>query len=117
MRDFDTINMKLYGYDSCDDYYRDASLDAKIHKIRVPTLFLNAVDDMFSTKTDLPIEEIKSNPYTALVKTKHGGHNSFTDTLYPKGCSFICHVLRDYLQAVLEKNDNPVKSNEITTRL
>jgi predicted alpha/beta-fold hydrolase len=39
---------KLFGYESCDDYYRAACLDAKIQDIRTPTLFLNAADDMFS---------------------------------------------------------------------
>jgi predicted alpha/beta-fold hydrolase len=49
IRDFDTLFVtKQFGYKSCEDYYRDACLDAKIQNINVPTLFLNAGDDMFS---------------------------------------------------------------------
>lgn len=39
---------KQFGYKSCDEYYKEACLDAKLQDIKVPTLFLNAADDMFS---------------------------------------------------------------------
>jgi predicted alpha/beta-fold hydrolase len=49
LRDIDTnFTAKQFGYPSCEDYYNDASLDAKIQDIKIPTLFLNAADDMFS---------------------------------------------------------------------
>ena len=49
LREFDTLFVtKHFGYESCEDYYRDASLDEKIQNISVRTLFLNAGDDMFS---------------------------------------------------------------------
>ena len=49
LREIDThFTSKLFGYQSCDDYYRDACLDAKVQDIQTPTIFLNAADDMFS---------------------------------------------------------------------
>ncbi len=39
---------KQFGHETLDDYYRDCSIDAKLQNIRVPTLFLNSADDMFS---------------------------------------------------------------------
>lgn len=39
---------KQFGYKSYEEYYREACLDAKVQDIKVPTMFLNAADDMFS---------------------------------------------------------------------
>jgi len=84
IRDFDTqFVSKQFGYASCEDYYKEACLDAKIQNIKVPTLFLNAGDDMFSPERVFPIEKIKSNPFTAMVITKHGGHIGFCEGLLP----------------------------------
>ena len=101
MRDFNEINSKMFGYDSLEDFYRDGCLDAKIENIRIPTLFLNAADDMLSTETDIPIDKIKSNPFTALVMTSFGGHGGYSETFFPKGCNYACRILRDYFQVIL----------------
>ena len=92
---------KQFGYKNCHDYYIDASLDAKIQNIKVPTLFLNAGDDMFSPERAFPVEKIKANPFTAMVWTKHGGHIGFCEGILPTGCNYACRFLRDYLQNVL----------------
>ncbi len=42
------FGMKLLGHTSLDEYHKYCNLDSKIHLIKVPTLFLNASDDMFS---------------------------------------------------------------------
>ena len=102
MGDIDLLHVKHFGYDSIDNFYRDGRLDLKIPDIRVPTLFLNAVDDMLSTETDIPIDNIKRNPYTALIKTKFGGHNGFCETFFPKGCNYVCRIISEYIQIVLE---------------
>ena len=104
MRDFDGYVSKQFGYASCEDYYQDGCLDAKIQNIQVPTLFLNAADDMFSPETSFPIEKIKSNPYTALVKTNYGGHISFCEGIFPTGCNFVCRLLREYIQLLITNN-------------
>jgi predicted alpha/beta-fold hydrolase len=102
IRDFDTMFViKQFGYASCDDYYRDACLDSKIQNINVPTLFLNAEDDMFSPGKVFPIEKIRANPYLAMVWTKYGGHISFCEGLVPNGCNYACRILTEYLQQVL----------------
>jgi len=39
---------RLFGYDSYESYYHDASVDRKVHDVQVPLLCLNAADDPFS---------------------------------------------------------------------
>jgi len=111
IRDFDTqFVSKQFGYNSCEDYYRDACLDAKIQNIKVPTLFLNAGDDMFSPERAFPIDKIKSNPYTAMIWTKYGGHIGFCEGLLPTGCNYACRILKDYLNNVIIESDECVKN-------
>ncbi len=78
-------------------------MDAKIQNIKVPTLFLNAGDDMFSPERAFPIEKIKSNPFTAMVWTKYGGHISFCEGFIPYGCNYTCRIFKDYFQHVLNE--------------
>lgn len=92
---------KNFSYASVNDYYNEACLDAKIKNIKTPTLFLNAGDDMFSPEEAFPIEQVKANPYTALVCTKYGGHIAFCEGLLPTGCNYTCRLLTEYLEIVL----------------
>lgn len=113
LRDFDTVfTSKQFGYKSCEEYYKDACLDAKIQNIKVPTLFLNAGDDMFSPERAFPIEKIKANPFTAMVCTKYGGHISFCEGIMPTGCNYTCRVLTEYLQHVLAEMDEQPKTSK-----
>lgn len=48
IREIDShFTTKQFGYKSIDEYYRDATLDDKLHLIEVPTLCLSAADDPF----------------------------------------------------------------------
>lgn len=112
IKDFDTqFVSKQFGYNSCEDYYKDSCLDAKIQNIRVPTLFLNAADDMFSPERAFPLDKFKSNEHIALVCTKYGGHISFIENFIPTECNYVCRLLTDYLKLVLNdlKDDIELK--------
>lgn len=101
LRDFETkFIVKQFGYADCDEYYQDATLDVKIHNINVPTLFLNSKDDMFSPYKSFPIDKIKTNPYTAMILTKYGGHIAWCEGIYPLGCNFTCRILNDLLKFI-----------------
>jgi abhydrolase domain-containing protein 1/3 len=48
IKEFDSSFTSIhFGYGNVDNYYRQATLHNKIHKIKVPTLCLSAADDPF----------------------------------------------------------------------
>lgn len=48
LREFDEeFTCKMWGYETVEDYYKDASLKDRLHLIKKPVLCLNAADDMF----------------------------------------------------------------------
>lgn len=98
---------KNFNFPSVEEYYNEGCLDAKIKDIKTPTLFLNAGDDMFSPESAFPIEQIKANPFTALIHTKYGGHIAFCEGLMPTGCNYVCRLLTEYLQCVLSESEQP----------
>ncbi len=115
IRDFDThFVSKQFGYSSVEEYYKDGCLDAKISNIRTPTLFLNAGDDMFSPERAFPIDKIKSNPYTAMVWTKYGGHISFCEGVLPVNCNYTCRLLRDYISLLLSNQNQVLEPTEVS---
>lgn len=104
---------KQFGYADVNDYYSEGCLDAKIKNIQTPTLFLNSGDDMFSPESAFPIEQIKANPFTALVATKYGGHVAFCEGLIPTGCNYTCRLLTEYLSIILnDDSQRDVNNNE-----
>ena len=117
LRDFDThFVCKQFNYDSYEDYYRDACLDSKIQNIKVPTVFLNAADDMFSPERSWPVEKVKQNPYTAMVCPRYGGHIGFCEGILPTGCNYTCRLLTEYLNTVLseiDEEDKKVKKRNV----
>jgi predicted alpha/beta-fold hydrolase len=66
----------LYGFRDADDYYRHCSALPRLHRIKVPTLMIQAADDPFMTKAVLP-EPNGLSRATELEVTSHGGHVGF----------------------------------------
>jgi predicted alpha/beta-fold hydrolase len=45
---FSEYNAKFYGFKTIQDFYDASSIDSKVEHIKLPTIFLNAADDMLS---------------------------------------------------------------------
>ena len=69
-----TFAIKMFGYDSVDDYWNRASCWHTIEQIKTPTLFFNALDDPICARDAIDYEIFKRNPFTAIATTKYGGH-------------------------------------------
>ena len=53
----------------------------------------------------MPFESLKNNPNVVLVYTEHGGHVGFCEGISATGCGYVCHILSDYIESVLDGND------------
>ena len=78
IRDFDDVyTAPSNGFENAEDYYAHCSSVFFLHKIQVPTLIINALDDPFLSQQCFPVEEANSNPNVHLYVPKHGGHVGF----------------------------------------
>jgi abhydrolase domain-containing protein 1/3 len=129
-REFETeFVMKQFNYEKLEDYHQDCSCDSKLGEIKIPMIFLNAEDDIFSPKSSkqnisclvyilhcqlsncmiplgFPFDKFNTNPNIALIITKSGGHISFAEGLFFTGCGYGCRVLSDFLDQILNPNKN-----------
>lgn len=102
LRDFDErFTVKVSGYESALHYYITASNGKRVGDICIPTLCINAADDMFAPLNSLPLKEISSNPYTVMVVTHRGGHIGFMEGLLPFLPFYSERLLKQFYEAVL----------------
>ncbi|KAI5966570.1 uncharacterized protein KGF55_000879 [Candida pseudojiufengensis] len=75
LKDFDEIfTSKLFGLNSANEYYRLASPNNRLLKIRIPILIISSKDDPITGYRSLPYSETELNPYITMITTTIGGH-------------------------------------------
>jgi hypothetical protein len=95
----DRITAPSFGFEGADHYYATQSSQNYLDRIRVPTLLIQAKDDVF-----IPFESYKhpafaANPFLRLIATERGGHLGF---LSRHGTRFwVDEVAIDFLKSVL----------------
>ncbi|HSH89066.1 MAG TPA: alpha/beta fold hydrolase [Ramlibacter sp.] len=74
----DIFTAPLHGFRNADDYYARASAKPHLHRIRIPALALNALNDPFVPAASLPrADEVGS--HVTLWRPEDGGHVGFPD--------------------------------------
>ncbi len=73
----DAATAPLHGFPGAQRYYQEASSARFLHRIRVPTLLLQATDDPFLPLEALPREAMDRNPHLLPALTAAGGHVGF----------------------------------------
>lgn len=68
------ITWRQYGFESVEEYYDKSSCIHQLKNIKVPTLFLNALDDPIFDKIAIPYQEFLQNDNIMLATTHGGGH-------------------------------------------
>jgi uncharacterized protein len=77
--EFDEIfTAPLHGFRNADDYYARASAKPHLHRIRIPALVLNALNDPFVPAASLPAQR-EVGPSVMLWQPREGGHVGFPD--------------------------------------
>jgi len=75
VREFDKyMTAPINGFDNLKDFYHDVSCYHYIKDIKIPTLYIQSLDDPICIPECIPIEEIKKNENCILILTQKGGH-------------------------------------------
>lgn len=90
----------MWGYADPEDYFKDATNNDRLPKIKVPTLALNSGDDMFSPYETLPLDRL--NEAVVFVVTSRGGHLGFMDGWRPTAPYYGDKLVEQYHKAMLE---------------
>lgn len=77
----DSFTSKLFGFNLAAEYYRHASPNQRLMRVRVPMVILSSHDDPITGSRSLPELEVRENPYTFMVTTSVGGHLGWFDIL------------------------------------
>lgn len=68
----------LHGFTGAEDYYDKCNSLQFLHKINIPTLLINALDDPFLSPSCYPFDIAKRSKYLFFKAPKFGGHVGFT---------------------------------------
>lgn len=83
LRDFDDVfTAPLHGFRDAADYYARGSAGARLDRIRIPALVLNARNDPFMPAAALPKADAVG-PCVTLWQPAHGGHVGFPAGRWP----------------------------------
>jgi len=81
--EFDNIfTAPVHGFTSTEDYWSRASAKPHLHRIRIPALALNALNDPFVPAASLPQQKDVSTSLT-LWQPREGGHVGFASGRFP----------------------------------
>ncbi len=78
----DVFTAPLHGFRGTDDYWRRASAKPHLHRIRIPALVLNALNDPFVPGASLPHPR-EVGACVSLWQPGHGGHVGFPAGRFP----------------------------------
>jgi predicted alpha/beta-fold hydrolase len=78
----DIFTAPLHGFRSADDYYARASARPHLHRIRIPALVLNALNDPFVPAASVPVQA-EVSAWVTLWQPRQGGHVGFPEGPLP----------------------------------
>jgi predicted alpha/beta-fold hydrolase len=78
----DVFTGPVHGFAGASDYWSRASAGPHLHRIRIPALVLNALNDPFVPAESLPLPQT-GNPHVTPWQPAHGGHVGFPGGAWP----------------------------------
>ena len=78
----DLLTSRAFGYKDRKDYHYKAACAHQIPNIRVPTLFMNALDDPIIDESVIDFEACKNNENVILATSRHGGHVGYFESFF-----------------------------------
>jgi predicted alpha/beta-fold hydrolase len=99
LRDFDNVfTAPLHGFRDTDDYWSRGSAKPHLHRIRVPALVLNALNDPFVPAASLP-RGSEGGEFVTLWQPAHGGHVGFPGPGFPGHVLALPKGVSDWMKA------------------
>ena len=96
----------VHGFKGVDDYWARASAKPHLHRITVPALALNALNDPFVPAGSLP-RRIDVSPDVTLWQPAQGGHVGFPSSGFPAHVRAMPEAVVDFLAAQLQATASP----------
>lgn len=96
----DVFTAPVHGFKSADDYWLRASAKPHLHRIAVPALALNALNDPFVPAASLP-QAADSGSHVTLWQPAHGGHVGFPSPPFPGHVRTMPDAVTGFLAAHL----------------
>jgi predicted alpha/beta-fold hydrolase len=97
----DVFTGPLHGFKGVDDYWTRASAKPHLHRIAVPALALNALNDPFIPTGSLP-RRSEVSPDVTLWQPAQGGHVGFPSSGFPAHVRAMPEAVADFLAAQLQ---------------
>ena len=99
--EFDNIfTAPLHGFKDADDYWERASAKPHLHRIAVPALALNALNDPFIPRSSLPVQ-IQVGQHVTLWQPATGGHVGFPSAPFPGHVRAMPEAVANFLASQL----------------
>ena len=103
----DSLTAPIFGYQDREDYYKKASCVHRMPDIKVPTVFLNTMDDPILCQESIDFEVFKKNPNIVLCMTNHGGHTGHHESVFRLE-QWFAKVAMQYFDIILDENGSIV---------
>jgi predicted alpha/beta-fold hydrolase len=98
LHEFDNVfTAPLHGFRDTDDYWTRASAKPHLHRIRIPTLVLNARNDPFVPAHCLPGPH-EVGRFVTLWQPAHGGHVGFAQGRFPGHVQTLPEAVTEWLR-------------------
>jgi predicted alpha/beta-fold hydrolase len=94
----DAFTAPVHGFRGVLDYWTRASAKPHLHRIRIPTLVLNARNDPFVPASSLPGAH-EAGPVVTLWQPAHGGHVGFASGRPPGHVLTLPQAVMDWMRA------------------
>ncbi len=99
IREFDDwFTAPAFGFRNAADYYQTQSAVRFMHRIRIPTLLIQAKDDPVVPFESFQNPALLSNPCIRLIATEHGGHIGFLARRRPR--FWLDEVIVDWISSL-----------------
>ncbi|KAJ2761005.1 hypothetical protein H4S06_001436 [Coemansia sp. BCRC 34490] len=101
---------KVFGYSSVKELNSSGSCVHRIKDIRIPMLFLNALDDPMCCQETVPYNEIENNPNLILAYTRYGGHLAFFEGMMLS--AWLPRQLSSFVRAMVESQQKTCQQGD-----